>query len=33
MLDDRYEELLDREERERSGSRLGRIATELSDIE
>ena len=33
MLDDRYEELLDEEERERSSSRLGRIATELSDIE
>lgn len=33
MLDDRYEELLDGEERERSRSRLGGIATELSDIE
>lgn len=33
MLDDRYEELLDEEGREHSGSRLGRIATELSDIE
>jgi len=33
MLDDRYEELLDEEERERSRSRLGGIATELSDIE
>lgn len=32
MLDDRYEELLDEEERERSRSRLGGIATELSDI-
>lgn len=32
MLDDRYEELLDEEERERSSSRLGGIATELSDI-
>lgn len=33
MLDDRYEELLNEEKRERSGSQLGRIATELSDIE
>ena len=33
MIDDRYEELLDEEERERSSSRLGRIAAELSDIE
>ncbi len=33
MLDDRHEELLNEEKRERSGSQLGRIATELSDIE
>ena len=33
MLDDIYKELLDKEERERSRSRLGGIATELSDIE
>ena len=32
MLDDIYKELLDEEERERSSSRLGGIATELSDI-